>query len=265
MSNPALTVFTLGGAAVSADMLNTFGQTCNTFSDLRSFPANQGMQVYTLGGDSVADGKQGTFYWNQSATGTDDDINTITPYGYTNVAGRWLRSVPYATGVTYPGAGIVVSTGSGWGVSFTAPTSALVGINDTQTLTNKTLTSPTINTPTINNGTISNTTVNGYGVGYINIPQNAQSTTYTPSSSDVGKHIYTANTVTMTSGVFNVGDVIMVVNNSSSSITVASGTGVTLRLAGTTTTGSRTIANYGSATILCVASNVFSVAGPGVS
>lgn len=265
MSNPVLTVYTLGGAAVSADMLNTFGQTCNTFSDLRSFPASQGMQVYTLGGDSVADGKQGTFYWNQSATGADDDLNTIAPYGYTYVAGRWLRSIPYATGVTYPAAGIVVSTGSGWGTSLTAPNGTIVGTTDTQTLTNKTLTSPTINNGTINNGTINGTTVNGYGVGYINIPQNAQSTTYTPSSSDVGKHIYTANTVTIPPGTFNAGDVVMVVNNSSSSITVAAGSGVTLRLAGTTTTGSRTIANYGSATILCVASNVFSVAGPGVS
>ena len=42
-------------------------------------------------------------------------------------------------GMVYPGAGIAVSTGSAWGTSLTAPSSAIVGVSDTQTLTNKTV------------------------------------------------------------------------------------------------------------------------------
>jgi hypothetical protein len=40
---------------------------------------------------------------------------------------------------TYPSVGIMVSTGSGFGTSLTAPASTIVGISDTQTLTNKSI------------------------------------------------------------------------------------------------------------------------------
>ncbi|MGB7910888.1 MAG: hypothetical protein WCF59_01550 [Desulfobaccales bacterium] len=58
-------------------------------------------------------------------------------------------------GTTYPGAGIAVSTGSAWGTSLTAPGSALVGVSDSQTLSNKSfgsgMTWPTFNQNTTGN------------------------------------------------------------------------------------------------------------------
>jgi hypothetical protein len=58
------------------------------------------------------------------------------------------------SGVTsYPGAGIAVSTGSAWTTSFTAPSGAIVGTTDTQTLSAKTLTTPIISSIS-NTGTL---------------------------------------------------------------------------------------------------------------
>jgi hypothetical protein len=53
-------------------------------------------------------------------------------------------TITNALPMTYPGAGIAVSTGSAWGTSKTSPTGDIVGTSDSQTLTNKTLTDPAI-------------------------------------------------------------------------------------------------------------------------
>ena len=99
-----------------------------------------------------------------------------------------------------------------------------------------------------------------------NIPQNAQTAAYTLVAADAGKHIsITTGGVTIPSGVFSVAEAITIFNNSSSSQTLTQGSGVTLRQGGTTNTGNRTLAGYGLATLLCVATNTFVITGAGVS
>jgi hypothetical protein len=56
-----------------------------------------------------------------------------------------------------------------------------------------------------------------------------------------------------------------VIYNASGSPQTITATGITLRLAGTSSTGNRTLPQRGLATILCVASNDYVISGPGIS
>lgn len=98
------------------------------------------------------------------------------------------------------------------------------------------------------------------------IPQNYKTSEYTLESSDAGKHIsITTGGITVPASVFNVGDAISIYNNSGTNQTITQGDGVTLRQAGTTNTGNRTLSQYGICTILCVESNVFAISGAGLT
>ena len=96
------------------------------------------------------------------------------------------------------------------------------------------------------------------------IPQNLQTSGYTLVASDNGKHIFTTASITVPASVFVTGDVVTVINSGSATLSITQGSSVLLRQAGTTNTGSRTLASHGIASITCVASNTFYVTGTGL-
>lgn len=101
--------------------------------------------------------------------------------------------------------------------------------------------------------------------GPLNLPVNSQTTSYTLQSSDVGKFInITTGGVTIPTAVFSEGDVITIYNNSASTQTVTQGASTTVYLAGTSSTGNRSLAQRGICSIICVGSNTFAVSGAGV-
>ena len=115
-------------------------------------------------------------------------------------------------------------------------------------------------------GTITGTSISDSSGNVRAVPQNAQTSAYILAASDVGKHIsITTGGVTVNSGIFSVGDTISIYNNSASNQTITQGTSVTMYLVGTATTGNRTLAQRGVATILCVASNTFVIMGGGLT
>jgi len=127
-----------------------------------------------------------------------------------------------------------------------------VYLTATQTLTNKTITG-LASTSTINdaNGV-------GYTIGFRSVPQSLNTTA---TAADDGKHLYVSATTTVPSGVFVAGNRFFVINSSAAPITLTQGAGTTLRLGGTATTGSRTIAAYGVASVQCVGTEIFYVTG----
>ena len=92
-----------------------------------------------------------------------------------------------------------------------------------------------------------------------------KSTSYSLAASDIGTLINTNSSVQVDQNIFTVGNAITIFNNSSSNISIIEGSNITMYLAGTSTTGNRTLAEKGIATILCVSSNTFVVSGAGLS
>lgn len=99
-----------------------------------------------------------------------------------------------------------------------------------------------------------------------NVPLNSQTANYTLLASDSGKVIsITTGGVIVPSGVFSASNTISIYNNSASSQTISQGGATLIRLAGTTTTGSRTLLSYGLMTLVCVGGDVFVATGAGLT
>ena len=219
---------------------------------LRSSSAVGANVTWTL---PSADGVMGQ-YLSTSGSGTLSWASTasVLPVanGGTNASTASITSFNNITGYTAAGATGTTSTNL---VFSTSPT----------------LVTPVLGTPT--SGTLSNCTVDGTNpVGYLNIPQNAQTGNYTTVLGDAGKHIYHAAgagaatyTIAANSSVaYSIGTVISFVNMSATSISIAITTD-TLTWAQGGGTGTRTLAQYGVANCLKVTSTQWLLTGTNVT
>lgn len=153
-------------------------------------------------------------------------------------------------------------------VTITAPaTSATLTIADGKTATvNNTLTFAGTDSTTM---TFPPTSSN---IGYLEIPQNAQTGSYTLVLADSGKHIYHAAaaaiatyTIPANSSVaFPIGTAVTFINLSVNNVTIAITTD-TMYLSGTGATGSRTLAQYGSATAIKITATSWIISGMGLT
>ena len=201
-----------------------------------------------------------------------------------------------ATFLSYPTSANLISavtdeTGTGTLVFSTSPTlvTPVLGVATATSLNGLTVSTST-GTLTITNGktfsstgTITLAAVNDSqsytlpaataNVGYMEVPQNSQSADYTTVLADKGKHIFhpsgdaNARTFTIDSNAnvpYPVGTVISFVNMTSQVVTIAITTD-TMYLAGTGTTGSRSLAQYGIANALKMTSTTWLITGSGLT
>lgn len=108
-------------------------------------------------------------------------------------------------------------------------------------------------------------------LGYLNIPQNAQTGSYTLVLADAGKHIYrgSGSAATWTipangSVAYPIGTALTFINLSATSVSIAITTD-TMYLSSAGTTGTRTLAQYGSATAIKIASTTWLISGSGLT
>lgn len=116
-------------------------------------------------------------------------------------------------------------------------------------------------------GTITASSTISDSIGNVRtIVQNSQTTAYTLVATDNGKFIsITTGGVTVPASIFTAGQNIVIYNNSSSTQTITQGASVTMTLAGSTTTGARSLAANGVATVLCTGTNTFVITGQGLT
>jgi hypothetical protein len=185
------------------------------------------------------------------ATLTDTSSTGTVATAYTNNFGGNTIAATNA-GVTYTNYGTVFvnSPTAGANVTITNPYSivtagnVLVGSTGTGTITAVAATATTASTAA--------------SVGYLGLPQSATATTATLAIGDTGKHIYvttTGQTITIpaaSSVPYPIGTTLTFIAGPSATTTTIAIATDTLRLAGGTSTGSRTLAANGMATAVKV-------------
>ena len=268
----ALPIASGGTGSTSTQFVNL---TTNVTGDLPFSNLAQGSALSVLGvtGNATAD--------NASiAAGTDHQVlrrsGTTVAFGAINLAqsAAITGTLPVGnggTGITSFGTGVATWLGTPSSANLAAAVTDETGSGALVFATSPTLVTPVLGTPT--SGTLSNCTVDGTdAVGFRNTPINSQSAAYTLVLADSGKTILhpiadnNARTFTIpanSSVVYPVGTVITFINLINT-VTIAI-TSDTMYLAGDGSTGSRTLAAYGVASAVKVASTTWVISGNGLS
>jgi hypothetical protein len=200
------------------------------------------------------------------------DVVTAVDHIPSLTLGAALPVASGGTGITSFGAGVATFLGTPSSANLATAVTDETGSGLLVFATSPTLVTPVLGTPS--SGTLSGCTVDGTdAVGFRNTPVNSQSADYTLVLADSGKTIFhpaadnNARTFTIpanSSVAYPVGTVLTFVNLAAADVTIAITTD-TMYLAGPGTTGSRTLAEYGIASAVKLASTDWLISGNGLT
>jgi hypothetical protein len=245
---------TLSNKTLTAPRFATAGEIDDANgAELIKFPSTVASAVNEITVSNAATGSAPVI----SATGDDTNISLgLTPKGSGVVSANGVLTVTGST-INLNGSTPAISSSSASAASiFTAN---VTGITIGSSSIKSTL-FPTDGT----------TSTAAAGVGFMGMPQVSTSTSRTFAATDAGKHIYvtaTGQTLTIpanSSVAFPIGTTIVVINGSGVSTSIAITTD-TLRLSNSASTGTRTLASNGMATLVKINSTEWMAGGNGLT
>ncbi len=296
--NPSI-AYTLNDLQTQITNNNTSAILKNTLTakgDLISASASSTPSVLSLGSNNqvlvVNTATASGLQWTSTLTSpTIDTINASASGATVSLWNTTITTGSISTGGTLTTGGFNLANGSTFAGTVSianASTSAhTVSISNGAGSANKTIsigTASTGGTTSINIGSTSGATSNvtifsiadgttttaTRGAGYMGMPQRSTSTTGSFSATDAGKHVYVTSTGTTQTipangtVAFPIGTTIVVVNGSGVSTSIAITTD-TLRLANSSSTGTRTLASNGMCTLVKINTTEWIASGNGLS
>lgn len=258
--------------------------------------AGVGAQFFDNNGNILSGGKLWTYAAGTTtpqATYTDSSGGTPNTNPIVlNAAGRTAQAIWLTEGVVYKfvlmtSTNVVIGTyddvagvndfsidGINWSDVIGTPTTLSgYGITDAYTKTASDAKYAPIASPTFTGTALipdNAPSSTNFAVGYRDAPQNSKTTGYTLIASDAGKSVVmngSSVTLTVPSNAdvpFAVGTVIIVINLNASALSIAI-TSDTMTLVNSTTTGTRTLAQNGVATLIKVGATSWFISGAGLS
>jgi hypothetical protein len=236
----------MGGVTLGSGNVDIFTVAIDvdTIKEEIVFISNQSSVTMT-----IVRGRAGTSAVTHSAGASVKHV--LTSYDLTNFQGAVTPIVSLGFGGSTSGTTTVQATAVAGTNTLTLPATTsdtLVGKATTDTLTNKTLTTPTINS------------------AKINLAFNAQTgTTYTLVASDSSKLVTASNAaaivITIPPAIFTAGEQINVQSIGTGLTSFVAGAGVAITSTGGTSAAPVLRAQNSACTIICTASNTFTVIG----